>query len=58
MDRDDNMQQKQEQEEHEQWWENNRRLLNGFEELRPVIEGKRATPIASRFDATTTEKGN
>ena len=39
--RDDNMQQKQEQEEHELWWEKNRRLLNGFEELRPVIQGKK-----------------
>ena len=27
--------------EQEQWWEKNRRLLKGFEELRPVVEGSK-----------------
>lgn len=39
--RDDNSKWKQEQDEHEQWWQQNERLLKGFDEIRPIIQGKK-----------------
>ena len=43
IERDDNLQQQFEHHQEEEWYEYNRRLLDGFDEIRPVIEGERAT---------------
>lgn len=43
MNRDDNNQQREEH-EHQQWeelWKKNQELLKGFDELRPIIQGKK-----------------
>lgn len=38
--RDDNSQQREEH-EHQEWWEKNREILKAFEELSPIIQGKK-----------------